>query len=781
MNDKCIKALEYDKIAAEVAGFTSSSAAGRKLCAFVPQGDFDEASRLLTQTFEADKALYEYSVSPNFAVDDISDCLERAKVLSTLTMGELLKIARVLKVGREIAAGIEKVPDVVEIKNIASGLYTDKQLEDDIFTAILSENEMSDKASPELRAVRAKIRRLNESIKAKLNEFVTSATYSKYLQDNIVTVRGDRYVIPVKTEFKGAIAGLVHDQSASGQTLYIEPVQIVEYNNELKSCLIEEKQEIEKILKAFTFRISSEADFIACNFATVLTLDGIFARAKYSRFMGGVMPVLNTDGYINIVKGRHPLIDKEKVVPVSVYIGKEFRILLITGPNTGGKTVTLKLVGLFTLMALSGLFLPAAAAEIAVFKEVFCDIGDEQSIEQSLSTFSGHIKNIIEITDKTDKNCLLLLDELGAGTDPSEGAALALAIADYIKAQGATAIITSHYNELKEYGLSTEGVENASMDFDAKTFAPTFGITIGLAGASNALHIAKRLGINPTILEKAKELVSKETKDFNHILLSAERAKQKAEKLTETARINKSQTELELKRAQEERDALKKKAEQINESIRKETKRLIDDSVSEAEEIIGQMKDLLKRADEAALFEARKLKKKLENMSAEYVSESQFRNPDEEEEGEIKVGDRVLYVPLNAKAIVHSVSKDKVTLKMGAVTSNVKLKDCKRLKAAPQQPPKSKGDGKRELNTALFKPEVNVIGQSVEEALYNVENFLDKAQIAGVQDLRIVHGKGTGALRKAVRELLSGHYAVKEFRDGLYGEGEKGVTIVKLK
>lgn len=786
MFDRTLRSLEYDKILEMLSTHCVSSCSRAVARGLRPTSDVEEVELLLEQTAEADKVLYDFSVDPNFAIDDVSAALDRAEVFSTLTMGEILKIARVLKVAREVRASIEKVQDVPALYDVTCRIFVNKAFEDDVQRAILSETEMNDNASPELRSIRAKIRKINDNIRSKLNEFVTSPTYSRLLQDNIITVRGDRYVIPVRAECRGSVSGIVHDQSASGQTVYVEPQQVVEMNNELKTQLMAEQAEIEKILREFTFRVNSDIQGLRANFEIITALDVVFAKAKFSRSFKAVRPSVNNKGYLSVKKGRHPLISKEKVRPITVYLGKDFDILLVTGPNTGGKTVTLKLTGLFVLMAMTGMFLPAEEADIPMFDNIFCDIGDEQSIEQNLSTFSGHMKNITDIIGNITPSSLLLLDELGAGTDPSEGAVLAVAITRYIKDKGAKAVITSHYNELKEFSFTTDRVENASMDFDPKTFSPTYNLTIGVAGASNALYIAAKLGLPESILQDARSMLSDDTKEFNHILLSAERQRRRAEELTEKAKESRNQAEIELKSAINERNQLKLQAEKLNESLRKETKKLIDSSVEEAEDIISEMKRLLKNADEKALFEARKLKKKLETISADYVDETPFENDFKVGEqittdDEIKPGDVVFYKKISSNCIVQSVGKKDLTVKVGNMSMKVKASDCNKVSVfKPTEVSKPKGAA-RELRTQSFKTEINLLGKNVDEAVYMVDEFLDAAKSAGVDEVRIIHGKGTGVLRAGIQKHLKGHPLVSEFRLGLYGEGESGVTICKLK
>lgn len=786
MEPKTLKSLEYDKILEMLKSHCQSSPAKNVAGALLPSTDLDEVQTLLLQTAEADRVLYDFSVDPNFATDDVSAALSRAEVMATLSMGDILKIARVLKVAREVRVSVEKVQDIPELQSILSGIFVNKAFEDDVSRAILSDTEMNDNASSELKSIRQKIRRINDNIRTKLNEYVTSPTYGKYLQDNIITVRGDRYVIPVRAECRSNVSGIVHDQSASGQTVYVEPQQIVELNNELKTQLLQEAAEIEKILREFTFRVSCDAKGLRRNFDIITALDVIFAKAKLARGQKAVMPKINDNGRLYVKCGRHPLISKEKVRPITVYLGKDFDILLVTGPNTGGKTVTLKLTGLFVLMAMTGMFLPAEEAEIPMFDNIFSDIGDEQSIEQNLSTFSGHMKNITEIVKNITPKSLLLLDELGAGTDPSEGAVLAVAITKFIKEAGAKAVITSHYNELKEFSFTTDRVENASMDFDPKTFSPTYNLTIGVAGASNALYIAQKLGLPESILSDARSMLSSDAKEFNHILLSAERQRRKAEELTEKAKEQKSQADKELKEAINERNQLKIQAEKLNENLRKETKKLIDSSVEEAEDIIEEMKRLLAKSDEKALFEARKLKRKLENMSAEYVDETPFENDFKvgekiESDSELAPGDVVFYKKINSNCIVQQVGKNDVTVKVGNMSMKVKASDCNKVKVFKSvQAPRAKSV-KTEANTQSFKNEINLLGKNVDEAIYLVDAFLDDAKAHNMEEVRIIHGKGTGVLRAGIQKHLKTHPLVSEFRLGLYGEGESGVTIAKLK
>ena len=505
-DEKSLNTLEYGKILSLLAA-RAQSEGGKALClALRPATTAGEASLALDMTAEADRTLFEFSVSPSFAVDDIEETVVKSEKGAVLSIPEILRVGRALRVARRLVKAVTPVLGVPGLKAMLGTLFSDDKLEKDIFDSFISDTEVADNATPELRAIRLRIRKLGDGVKTKLQLFVTSPTYHKYLQDSIVTVRGDRYVIPVKSEFKGAISGLVHDQSASGATLYIEPMQIVELNNELKTEKLNEQAEIERILRNFSTMISAHADRLKASYASIVEMDAIFARAQLAHEMKAVRPDLNEAGELAVKEGRHPLIDAKKVVPLTLALRADEHMLLITGPNTGGKTVTLKMTGLFVCMALSGLYLPAKSAKVPVFDGVYSDIGDEQSIEQSLSTFSAHIKNIIGILGKITPHSLVLFDELGAGTDPGEGAALAVSISDYVMSTGAKFLVTSHFNDLKEYALTTPGVVAASMEFDTATFRPTFKLVMGAIGTSNALDIATTLGLERTHIRR-KEAV----------------------------------------------------------------------------------------------------------------------------------------------------------------------------------------------------------------------------------------------------------------------------------
>lgn len=680
-DQKSLTTLEYPKILDRLAAFAQSQGGKQKARTLVPYEIIADATYALDETAEADKVLFEYSLSPSFAVDDIGDILVKAKKGATLAIPDIMKVGRSLRVSRRLKYTIDKVKDCPILTDMAMGLFENETLEKKIFDAFLSETEVADNASGELRAIRIRIRKLNDNVRSKLQLFITSPQYSKYLQDNIITVRGDRYVIPVKSDCKGTIPGLVHDQSASGSTLFVEPMQIVELNNELKVELVNEQLEIEKILRNFSNQIESCADGITYSYNTVVDMDMVFAKAQLAREYKATKPELNEDGIIRIKAGRHPLIDGKKVVPVSLALEKDEKMLLITGPNTGGKTVTLKLVGLFTLMAMSGLFIPAKSADLSIFDGVYSDIGDEQSIEQSLSTFSSHIKNTIGILNVVTDKSLVLFDELGAGTDPGEGAALAVSIAEYLLKVGAKAFITSHFNDLKEFSLVTKGVVAASMEFDSNTFCPTYKLVMGAIGSSNALAIAKKLGLSDEIVENAKSKISVEKRQFDNVLTAAEKTRMKAAELVNEASIDRENAAKALKDAETEKKRIEEKREKLDESIRKETKRLIENSVEEANDILDQIKEILNKPDveDKDLFEARKLKKQLENMSAEYEKEAVVE--DVKDDSPLKIGDNVFVKSLQKKGKLMSVNqRGEAVIAFGKLTTKVKKDDFYKVK-----------------------------------------------------------------------------------------------------
>lgn len=680
-DEKSLNTLEYGKILSLLAAHAQSEG-GKALClALRPATTAGEASLALDMTAEADRTLFEFSVSPSFAVDDIEETVVKSEKGAVLSIPEILRVGRALRVARRLVKAVTPVLGVPGLKAMLGTLFSDDKLEKDIFDSFISDTEVADNATPELRAIRLRIRKLGDGVKTKLQLFVTSPTYHKYLQDSIVTVRGDRYVIPVKSEFKGAISGLVHDQSASGATLYIEPMQIVELNNELKTEKLNEQAEIERILRNFSTMISAHADRLKASYASIVEMDAIFARAQLAHEMKAVRPDLNEAGELTVKEGRHPLIDAKKVVPLTLALRADEHMLLITGPNTGGKTVTLKMTGLFVCMALSGLYLPAKSAKVPVFDGVYSDIGDEQSIEQSLSTFSAHIKNIIGILGKITPHSLVLFDELGAGTDPGEGAALAVSISDYVMSTGAKFLVTSHFNDLKEYALTTPGVVAASMEFDTATFRPTFKLVMGAIGTSNALDIATTLGLDPGIVERARGRISAEKRQFDSVLSAAEQTRRRAEQLVSDASLDRERAASALREAEQEKRIIVEKREKLDESIRRETKKLIEDSVEEADEILDRLKELANKetVEDKDVFEARALKRKLENLSAKYDTESVVE--DAPDPTPLRVGDDVWVKSLAKRGRLKGINaRGEAEVQFGKLAVKVKNGDYYKVK-----------------------------------------------------------------------------------------------------
>ncbi|MDR3186664.1 MAG: endonuclease MutS2 [Christensenellaceae bacterium] len=783
MEAKSLYALEFNKILNAVAFYAHSLSGKEKTLELAIQTDLSDINNLLTEVAESVKCQSEYSTNPNFSFDDITPIIKKAEIMSVLNMSELLKIASFFRSALNIKASILKIlsDDILLLKNIAKCICLDPSIEKEIRSAIISESEMSDDASPTLRTIRMKIRKESEKIKVKLDSYINTTTYSKYIQDNIVTIRADRFVIPVKAEFKGMIPGLIHDQSSSGQTYYVEPMPIVEMNNVLKLYRLEEEEEIERILREFTIQIRRNSPDIELAFMNAVRLDGIFAKAKYAISTNAIMPRINNKGIINIYRGRHPLISSDRVIPININLGKTFNMLFITGPNTGGKTVSLKLVGLFTLMAMAGLFVPAGEAELSIFDNIFCDIGDEQSIEQNLSTFSSHIANIVGIIDNVSNLSLVLLDELGGGTDPSEGAALAISISKYLKDVGCRSIITTHYNELKEFAIVTDGIENASMDFNPITYNPTYKLIIGTAGVSNAILIAKKLGLKEKIINNAKSQIDKGSTELKNVLSALDALRSKALENEELTSQRLREVDDELKKVNEEKRKLFLQRETINSNVHRETKRLVDIAMYDANEIINTLKALLEDPSEKNLFKARTLKKSLNKFVSN--DDNEYDSFENLNDGDISITDSVLIKPLNVTGIVIATNVDKNTasVRMGKLQSNFKLSELIKVKSQTDTTKKDTLQIGHTFRNESFSPEINLIGKTSIEAESELDSYIDNAILSGVNEIKIIHGYGSGRLREAVQHFLKGHYAIKSIRSGTYHEGYAAVTIATLK
>lgn len=772
------RVLEYDLIASMLMELAVSDM-GKVLCTELePAYEQESVQRLQQETSDALAVLYKAGYNPIAAFDDMRLPLSRGVKGSVLTPAELLRISQGLKVAREARAALEESGEGVASWSRLLNAYP--EIEEVITRSILSEEEIADSASSVLADIRRKIRRAHERIREKLNGFIHSQTYQKYLQEPIITIRNDRYVIPVRQEYRAQVPGMLHDASASGATLFIEPMAVVEINNALKSLLAEEKGEIERILAAITSMVVPCAQEITSNLEILAQLDRIFAKAQLARDMKALQPVLNQSRQFRLTGARHPLISKEQVVPIDIVIQEEIDGLLITGPNTGGKTVTLKTLGLFALMAQSGLHLPTRqAASMCVFSHVFADIGDEQSIEQSLSTFSSHMTNIIEILSKADAHSLVLLDELGAGTDPTEGAALGMAIIDELTAKGCMFAATTHYSELKEYALVKPRIENASMEFDIQTLQPTYKLLMGVAGHSNAFEISRRLGLSQRVIQKAREYVSKEDARFEEALKNAQKQQSQAKEDRERAETERQKSNQALKEAGHIRKEAQAQHALILEKAREQAKQIMQKAAQEAEHILDEMKKTAKDSPDREY--ARQLKRELTKKEQAYAPVIERAAYTGEAPKTLKKGDMVTVLSLNAKGIVLSppAQGKEARVQVGVMKMNVPLKD---LRLAEQESEKKKPPGRSgDFIIRSVPGELHVRMQTLDEALLNLDRYLDDAFLAGRETVRIVHGKGTGVLRNGIQQYLRSHPHVKSFRLGQYGEGEAGVTVVELK
>ncbi len=792
MNAKTLKALEYNKIIEILIGKAESQLGKDKIEEIVPLTDIEEIEFLQKQTEEGYTLMIKRGNPPLYGIHSIAPEVKRVEIGGSLSPGGLLKVSDSLRVSRGLKGYIkESKDDKVSSYPIIEGLVEDlrifKHIEDEINNAIISENDISDNASSTLRNLRRQIISKNESIKDKLNSIINSQSNKKYLQDNIVTMREGRYVIPVKSENRGHVPGLVHDMSSSGATIFVEPMVIVNLNNELRELELKEREEIERILRELSNLVAQEADSILNNQKILQELDFIFAKGKLALEMKAIRPILNEKGYINIKKGRHPILDVKKVVPIDVYMGKDFNSLIITGPNTGGKTVTLKTVGLLTLMAQSGLHIPADFnSEIAIFNQVFADIGDEQSIEQSLSTFSSHMVNIVDILEKVEYNSLILFDELGAGTDPTEGAALAMSILDRLLKLNVRTIATTHYSQLKIYALTTEKVRNASVEFDVETLSPTYKLLIGVPGKSNAFEISKRLGLQEYIIDYARELISNENVEFEDVLQAmekdrlateenraeAERYRLEVVKLKEDLAIEKAKTK-------EMRDKILQKAKEDARGILRAAKDDADSIVGELREISSDIeKDRNKKIQEVQ----DKLKAKLNKVEGE-VSANVLNVKAKKPPKNLKAGETVEVLAFNQKGTVLDEPDDNgnVRIQVGIMKITAHITTLRR--ASSDEEERVRGSNKTIMSSKSkdISPEIDLRGKNLDEAFLELDKYLDDAYIAGLKQINIIHGKGTGVLRDGIKGYLRGHKHVRTSRLGVYGEGGDGVTIAEIK
>ena len=790
--NKHFEALELPKILERLAGFTACPDAREAALALSPKNEYFEAQSLLDQTEAAHTLIAKFGAPSFGGLKNVQNSLHRAQAGGTLSMRELLDIAQVLRVIRGICTWRDKSAGLeTAIDDLFFSLSPNKYLEDRITNAILSDDEMSDNASPDLKNIRRKMRQQDAKIRDQLEKLLRSPTYKNSLQEAIVTQRNGRFVVPVKSEHRAEVAGMVHDTSGSGSTVFIEPASVVEANNEIKVLESRERDEIERILTELSEEAGSFYDSVRISYQSAVELNLIFAKAQLAYSMKAGKPVLNAVGEVELKQARHPLIAAEKVVPVDIRLGAEFDALVITGPNTGGKTVSIKTLGLLTLMAACGLYVPAADnSRVAVFRHVFADIGEEQSIEQSLSTFSAHMKNIVAIDKETDDSTLVLIDELGAGTDPVEGAALAVSILEALRKKGAKIAATTHYSELKEYALNTERVENASCEFSVETLRPTYKLLIGIPGRSNAFAISERLGISPDIIDNARKLVSSENQRFEDVVDTLEQTRAEME--------HEKQKTLEL---QGEVDALRKKAEQQVEDAKQKSDRELERAKQEAQRIVENAR----RAANSLILEVERLKKEQarEKNAAEMARKAKAamkrhlndlddltaERLGEEDDGDyvlprpLTTGDTVYVTVLGTNGTVTALpdSKDNVEIQAGSMKMKVPLQSLRLRNSPKKNTPQRTAVTRSDRGPSTSKTSVDLRGKNAEEALLDLDMFLDGALRAGLSEVTVVHGKGTGVLRKAVQAHLRKLPFVRSFRLGVYGEGEDGVTIVEFK
>ena len=663
MNAKAIEKTELNKILMLAGEYATLAGGKERLLSTLPTGDLNEAKKRLKITEECVALLFSYGISKVEYFPSFYDEIERSKKGSALSCGELLKTGNLLRSARIAYTSISSVTDdrIKEMRLLSDKIYFDTALEDDIQTKIISETEVSDHASEKLYSLRREIRLLNERIRSRLAEYLFGSD-AKYLQDGIVTMRDNRYVLPVKAEYKRNIKGFVHDRSATGATFFIEPEEVLEMNNELRTLTIDEKEEVERILGELSRRVGMIGDELITDIAILEEIDSAYARAEYAYKTSSVKPEMDKNGVIAIDMGRHPLIDRKKVVPVSLALGKEYRFLLISGPNTGGKTVTLKMVGLFCMMAMCGFFVPAKQAKLSVFNEIYCDVGDAQSIEESLSTFSSHITNIIHIVNHANEKSLVLIDELGGGTDPEEGQALAKAIVSHLLRSGAAGVVTTHYTALKEFAFSANGIENACMEFDSNTLQPLYVIKIGLPGSSNALAISRRLGLNESILKDALSNLSQDAQRFENIVRSAEESRIQAEEALKESNLLKSQWQRKLNDLEIEREKLQKEKDKVFTQAKVESRRIINERTNEAEELLKEIEEIFAKENisEADLIKARTLKNRLSDKAyesdAEEILRPQYAQANEKD---VKIGAKIYVKSLNQEGVVQNVRLQK--------------------------------------------------------------------------------------------------------------------------
>lgn len=790
MNQKALKVLEYDKIIQLLAEQATSDAGKKRCLELVPMTDKQLITDAQAQTADALSRIYRKGNISFGGLKDPGFQMKRLEIGGCLNATELLSICTLLEITKRAKAYSRENRDDLPADSLDvlfAGLEPLTPLLEEIRRCILAEDEISDDASPALHSVRRTIRNINDKIHGAMNNLLNSSTTRSYLQDAVITMRNGRYCLPVKAEYKGQVPGMIHDQSSTGSTLFIEPMSVVKLNNDLKEAFLKEQEAIEAVLAELSNLTAQYAAYLLDNYRILADLDFIFAKANLAKIQNGMAPIFNTEGRIRIRQGRHPLLDPKKVVPIDVHLGDTFHLLIITGPNTGGKTVSLKTVGLFTLMGQAGLHIPAKdRSELAIFDDVYADIGDEQSIEQSLSTFSSHMTNIVSILKHATPQSLVLFDELCAGTDPDEGAALAISILDRLRQDGIRTMATTHYSEIKLYALSTTGVENACCEFSVQTLSPTYRLLIGIPGKSNAFAISSKIGLPTDLIEDAKTRITKENENFEDVIADLEQSRLTIEK--EQAEIN---------RYKEEAASLKKQLEEKQERLNRSRDRVLQEANQQAAAILKEAKDLAdetirnfhkygKTHMDASAME--KDREKIRKKMAKAQSKSSIQKKEQINHNvpkKLRLGDSVKILSMNLKGTVHTLpdAKGNLFVQAGILRYQTNIRDLILVNddATPAMHNTKTGAGKLKMSKSLsVSPEINLIGKTVDEALMELDKYLDDAYLAHLKSVRIVHGKGTGALRKAVQGHLKRQKYVKAFHLGEFGEGDAGVTIAEF-
>lgn len=800
MNKRTLRILEYYKVVEQLTGFATCPE-GKRLCERLkPSTDLAEIEKNQERTRDALARVYQYGSISFSGVYPIGEAMKRISIGASLSVAELLDIAKLLKVTLVAKQYGEKVQDKEEsgldirkdsLTPYFESLMPLEQLAREINRCIISEDEIADDASSALKDIRRDMKNVNQKIHTVLNGIVTGQNSQSMLQDSIVTMRNGRYCIPVKSEYKSQFPGMVHDQSATGSTFFIEPMAVVQLNNELKEMAAAEMVEIEKILANLSEQVAGCQDGIIQNVKLLTELDFIFAKAKYAKSYNGTEPLLNDKGMIEIKQGRHPLLEKHKVVPVDIRLGDDFSMLIITGPNTGGKTVSLKTLGLFTLMGQSGLHIPAfQGSKLAVFKDVFADIGDEQSIEQSLSTFSSHMTNIVYIMRHAAKDTLVLFDELGGGTDPVEGSALAIAILSQLHSEDIRCMATTHYSELKTFAMTTPGIENACCEFDVETLSPTYHLLIGIPGKSNAFAIAQKLGLSKTIIEQAMSQVDNDTVDMETILADLEKSKKTIEAEQAEIIANKEEIKKLKERLASKNEHIEQRKQDILRNAREEAREILEEAKSFADESIRKYNNWEKKPQSANNKDMEKARGEIRDRLKSVNSKLEYKTSNRKSKNkasDFHLGDSVHVISMNTDGIVRYLPNGKgmITIQMGILQSTVPISDVEVIKedaskSAKQTKQKVNQYGASMNKSRTIKPEINLLGLTVDEAIMELDKYLDDACLSHLSQVRVVHGKGTGALRKGVHEYLRKQKYVKSFRLGEFGEGDAGVTIVEL-